>query len=140
MSAFETAEEWGDFFVGFLNKMMSDPVIGPKMLKSNISLRYNYTDPDFSVFVDLTGGSADQIKILPGDTESEAMLEMTMTVDVGHKYWCGKLNPMVALTSGKIKAKGAIGKAMKLQPVMKLSRECFNAYIDENEKYHKYKL
>ena len=140
MGKFASSEEWGNLILGFMKRLADTPEIATKLAASKMSVRYNYTDPEFVLFVDLTAGSVDQIEIRPGDTDSEADLELTMSADDAHRYWSGKLNPMVAMTTGKIKAKGAIGKSLKLQPVMKPAHALYQSYLEENEAYRKYKL
>lgn len=140
MALFQTSEEFGNLMLGFMNKLMETPEIAEKLVSTKMSVRYNYTDPDYVLYVDLTSGVIDDVVIAPGDTDSKADLELSMTADIAHRNWSGKLNPMMALTTKKVQAKGAVGKALKLQPAMKKAYALYNKYIEENEEYNKYMI
>lgn len=65
------------------------------------------------VFIDGTG---DQNVISTEDKEADCTI--TMGVDTLLKLKSGDLNPMMAVMTGKIKIKGDMGMAMKLQSLL----------------------
>jgi len=52
------------------------------------------------------------------DTDEEADCTITMSLETYFKIQQGKLNPMMATLTGKIKVKGDIGLAQKLKQLM----------------------
>lgn len=137
MGKFNTSEEWGQLIVGFFEKVGTVEALAKKLTDANMTIRYNYSDPEFVLFADFTGGS---VTVKPGDTESKADLELTLSADTAHQYYSGNLNAMVGLSTGKIKAKGAIVKAMSLVPAMGPLHALYNEYLEENDAYRQYKL
>ncbi|CAH0999794.1 Ubiquinone biosynthesis accessory factor UbiJ [Neolewinella maritima] len=65
------------------------------------------------IYIDMTGDSAQ----VTGD-DKEADTVITTSVDVLDQLRSGKLNPMMAMMSGKVKVKGDMGLAMKLQGLL----------------------
>ncbi len=56
---------------------------------------------------------------------------MEMNSDVAHRFWLGKVNLMVALTKGDIKAKGPIPKIMKLLPIIRDAYAIYKDFLKE---------
>ncbi|MBB4078420.1 putative sterol carrier protein [Lewinella aquimaris] len=65
------------------------------------------------IFIDMTG---DQARVSNEDKEADTTV--TTTVDVLDQLRNGKINPMMAMMSGKVKIKGDMGLAMKLQGLL----------------------
>ena len=65
------------------------------------------------IHIDMTG---DQAKVTNEDKEADTVV-MT-SVDTLEQLRTGKLNPMMAMMSGKVKIKGDMGLAMKLQGLL----------------------
>jgi len=129
MGLFESSEKFEEVLAGFFRQLADEPKIADKLLKSNLIIRFNYTDPDLVIVVDCSG---DKIDVRPHDTETKATVEMSMTADVAHKFWFGKVNLTKALTRKEMIAKGPIPKILKLLPAIKPSYEMYPKYLDEN--------
>jgi len=137
MGLFATSEEWEKVIVGFFEKLFATPDVSARLIEADLSLRYKFSDPQLVLFLSSKDGNKD---VNPGDEESKADVEMSMTAETAHKYWSGQINPMVAMASGKIKARGAVAKALKLIPMMGPAIKLYNGYLEENEAYRQYKL
>jgi hypothetical protein len=129
MGLFESSEKFEEVLGGFFRQLANEPKIADKLLKSNLIIRFNYSDPDLVIVVDCSG---DKIDVRPHDTETKATVEMSMTADVAHKFWFGKVNLTKALTRKEMIAKGPIPKILKLLPAIKPSYEMYPKYLDEN--------
>ena len=129
MGLFESSEKFEEVLAGFFRQLGDEPKIADKLLKSNLIIRFNYTDPDLVIVVDCSG---DKIDVRPHDTETKATVEMSMTADIAHKFWFGKVNLTKALTRKEMIAKGPIPKILKLLPAIKPSYEMYPKYLDEN--------
>ncbi len=135
MGYFESPEKFEEVIVGFFNAMATSEM-APKLLKSGLVIRFNYTDPDLVVVVDCSG---DQIDVRPHDTESKSQVEMSMSADVAHKFWFGKVNLTKALTRKEMVAKGPIPKVLKLLPAIKPAYAMYPQYLDSNG-YEQYNI
>ena len=129
MGLFESSEKFEEVLAGFFRHMADSPQIADKLLKSNLIIRFNYTDPDLVIVVDCSG---DKIDVRPHDTETKATVDMSMTSDIAHKFWFGKVNLTKALTRKEMIAKGPIPKILKLLPAIKPSYAMYPKYLEEN--------
>ena len=136
MGLFESSEKFEEVLGGFFREMAEAPQIADKLLKSNLIIRFSYTDPDLVIVVDCSG---DKIDVRPHDKETKATVDMSMTADIAHKFWFGKVNLTKALTRKEMVAKGPIPKILKLLPAIKPAYEMYPKYLDENG-YSEYKI
>jgi hypothetical protein len=129
MGLFESSEKFEEVLGGFFRQLADVPPIADKLLASKLVIRFAYSDPNVVLVVDCSG---DQIEIRPGDTETKAEVEMSMSADIAHKFWFGKVNLMAALTRRQMVAKGPIPKIMKLLPAIKPAYAIYPKYLQEN--------
>ncbi len=129
MGLFESSEKFEEVLGGFFRLVKTTPSIAEKLLASNLVIRFNYTDPDVVLVVDCSG---DEIDVRPGDTDTKAEVEMSMSSDIAHKFWFGKVNLMAALTRRQMVAKGPVPKILKLLPAIKPSYAMYPQYLEEN--------
>lgn len=129
MATFESAEKFEEVLVGFFKLMGETPAIADKLLASNLIIRFNYSDPDLVIVVDCSG---DKIDVRPHDKETKATVEMTMSADIAHRFWFGKVNLTIALTRKEMVAKGPIPKVLKLLPAIKPSYALYPEYLEAN--------
>ncbi len=136
MGLFETSETFEEILGGFFRLIGDTPNVAKKLLASDMVIRFIYKEPDVVLVVDCSG---DKIDVRPGDTDSKAEVEMSMTADIAHKFWFGKVNLMAALTRKQMVAKGPIPKILKLLPAIKPTYTMYPAYL-ENNGYSQYKI
>jgi hypothetical protein len=136
MGVFESAEKFEEVLCGFFGMVADISTIADKLLASKLIIRFRYTDPDLVVLVDCSG---DRMDIRPGDTETRAEVEMSMSADIAHKFWFGKVNLMAALTRRQMVAKGPIPKILKLLPAVKPAYAMYPKYLEENG-YNQYNI
>ena len=129
MGLFESSEKFEEVLVGFFELIADTPSVADKLSASKLVIRFTYTDPDVVLLVDGTG---DKLEVIPGDTETKADVEMSMSADIAHKFWFGKVNLMAALTRRQMVAKGPIPKILKLLPVIKPTYAMYPKYLEEN--------
>jgi hypothetical protein len=128
MGVFESSEQFEEVLGGFFKEIASEPNIADKLLASNLIIRFIYSDPEVILLVDCSG---DRIDIRPGDRETEAEVEMSMSADIAHKFWFGKVNLMAALTRKQMVARGPIPKIMKLLPAIKPAYAMYPRYLEK---------
>lgn len=129
MGMFKTSEEFEKVIVGFFNLIGNTPLIADKLLESKMVIRFTYTEPDLVVVVDCSG---DKAEVRAHDTETKAIVEMSMTADIAHRFWFGMVNLTKALTRKEMVAKGPIPKVLKLLPAIKPSYTMYPQYLDSN--------
>ena len=129
MAVFESGKKFEDVLGGFFNLLADTPLVADKLLKSDLIIRFNYTDPDCVLTIDCSG---DKMDVRPGDTETKAIVEMKMKTDIANKFWYGKVNLTMALTRRQMVAKGPVPKILKLLPAIKPSYAMYPKYLDEN--------
>jgi len=136
MGMFESAEKLEEVLVGFFRLMADTPKIADKLVASKLIIRFIYSDPDLIVVVDCSG---DKIDVRPHDTETKATVEMSMSSDIAHRFWFGKVNLTSALTRKEMIAKGPIPKVLKLLPAVQPSYAMYPQYLDSHG-YEKYNI
>ena len=136
MGTFESREIFKEVLVGFFNLIGDTPQVADKLLASKMIIRFIYSDPDLVVVVDCSGDVTD---VRADDTETKAIVEMSMKADVAHKFWFGKVNLTMALTRRQMVAKGPVPKILKLLPAIKPTYAMYPKYLDENG-YSKYNI
>jgi len=129
MGLFKDSETFEKMLGGFFKLMAETPVIADKLLASNLIVRFRYSDPDVVIVVDCSG---DRLDVRPGDRETKEIVDMSMSADIAHKFWFGKVNLMAALTRKQMIAKGPIPKILKLLPAIKPSYAMYPKYLEEN--------
>jgi putative sterol carrier protein len=123
MTYFANPEEL-DQYIGEMFRMAADhPVAGPKFKAAGITMRVVYTDPD----CELTVRFQDPMETIPGPTEHEPDITLSMRADTADQFWRGKYNLAVGLAKGEVKAKGPVNKILKLVP---LTKPLFPMYRD----------
>ena len=129
MGVFESYEKFKEVIVGFFNLLGDTPLVADKLMASKMVIRFIYSDPDLAVVVDCSGDAMD---VRPDDTDTKALVEMSMKADIAHKFWFGKVNLTMALTRRQMVAKGPVPKILKLLPAIKPSYAMYPKYLDEN--------
>lgn len=136
MGLFESSQKFEEVLGGFFRQVSDTPTVADKLLASKLVIRFTYTDPDVVLVVDCSG---DKVEVRPGDTETKAEVEMSMSVDIAHKFWFGKVNLMAALTRRQMVAKGPIPKILKLLPAIKPTYTMYPKYLEDNG-YNEYNI
>lgn len=129
MGSFKSGAEFQDMLAGFFAYLAAVPSIAEKLLASGLIIRFTYSDPDVVLLVDCTG---DEVTIRPGDVETKATVDMSMTADTAHRFWFGKVNLMMALTRKQMTAKGPVPKILELLPAIKPAYALYPQYLREN--------
>lgn len=125
MVAYTTVNELETTMVDLWQSISRDPAMSLNLLKSQLSVQFNYRDPAGKITVDCSDGQ--EMKISAGESQVKPLVEMSMKADVAHEFWLGKVNVPVAILTGRIVAKGPVSKALALLPVL---RPAYKLYPD----------
>lgn len=123
MAVFESKEKMQTVLGGLFEKLLSDPEFGPKFVKSDITIKFNISDPNAELWI--TPGDGTQGEVAWGSDGRKATVEMTLSGDTCHKFWLKQIAMPIALAKGLIKAKGPMPKILKLLPLLKPAYEAY---------------
>jgi alcohol dehydrogenase len=122
-------EVLGDFY----EILKKDPKIGPSIQNTDLSIQFQYKNPDAAITIDATGKT---IKIIQGEFKGKPQVTMSMAADFAHKFWHGKVNLVTALTRRQVTAKGNVPKTLKLLPILKPAFELYPQYLKDKGLEH----
>lgn len=118
---FKDADEVRHFIGGVFQAGFDDPEIGPKMAATGIVVKFEFTDPETDLVVDMA-----KQEVGDGTGMAEPAATMKMTADLGSAYWQGKVNLPLSMARGKIKVDGNVASLLKLAP---LGKKLFPKYV-----------
>jgi putative sterol carrier protein len=131
MEFWKNTKEPIDAFLKMFEKCMKDPELSEGLKKVNQVILFDYTQdgPDCSFWIDTRGG---KLTAGPGKPADKPDLVMSLSADDAHRSWSNKLNPVMAITRGKIKVKGSATGLLKLAPKLKKVAELYNQVLQES--------
>ena len=95
---------------------IADPEIGPKTKEAGLTIRFNFTDPDSVIYVDFAEGTVGYGDDAP---DTEPGIRMGMKADDANRFWLGRLNLVMAMAKGQVRAKGSVPEMLKMLPLAK---------------------
>src|SRR3954465_6607080 len=103
-------------FIGRLfQELAVDPDLAPKFKRADTTVRYQMSDPESQITVDLRPDGEIQVDLGPSKLDPEVV--MSLTADTAHGFWLGKVNVTAALARGQIKARGLRLEILRLVPL-----------------------
>ena len=79
-------------------------------------VRFDLTDTEESILLDATGGGAPSVEAASADEEADTVLSLSAAD--AEKLMAGKLSPMLAFSTGRLRVEGSKGVAMKLASLL----------------------
>lgn len=122
MPFFKTSQDVVDCIGGLFDWAGRHKEVAEKLKATGLVVRLHYTNPDAVITVDCKNPPKKPgmiVSWVEGDGGLAPEVEFFMTADVGHRFWLGKVNLLVALTKRDVVAKGPIFKIMKILPILK---------------------
>jgi len=86
-----------------------------KFNDANITIKFSLSEPEGTIWV-IHG--EDKPRVVLGDYNGKADVEMILSSDNAHKFWLKQLSIPVALATRKIKTKGSVTKVLGLIPLV----------------------
>lgn len=118
---FKDSDEVRHYIGGVFTRAFDDEDLSKRLESTGAVLKFDFTDPDTILVVDMVGQTVGD-----GTGQPEPTATMRMTSDVGSAYWQGKVNLPLAMARGKIKVEGNVAGLLKLAP---LGKKLFPAYV-----------
>lgn len=128
MPIFSSTEEAEALMHKFFEQVTSDPVLRPKFVGPETTLRTLYSDPAATLVID---GRTDPLTVLTGQAAHDASVdvELAMSADDGHKFRLGNLNIPMAIARRKVKINGPTGKMLKLLPALQAAFGMYREFL-----------
>ena len=119
---YKDADQLYEIYGYFMEKILTDPKVGPKMGKAGIVIKFIYTDPDTEITIDLKNpptkeGYYGNYYLGPCDVKEDVWSKQA--ADFSHSFWHGHENPIAAVSRGKVKQGGKVTAMLKLLPVVR---------------------
>jgi putative sterol carrier protein len=113
---FHDAQDVYDCIGKIFEEAIADPEIGPKTKEAGLTIRFDFKDPDSIIYVDFAQGN-----VFFGDDapDTDPAIKMGMKADDANKFWLGKLNLVMAMAKGQVRAKGSVPEMLKMLPLAK---------------------
>jgi hypothetical protein len=118
----------------FLDRILGDEKIGPKMARARIIIRFIYTDPDGEITIDLKNPAARPGRhgtYYLGKCELKPDVWSRQSADHSHRFWHGLENPVASVATGKVKQGGNFVSMLKLLPVVRPAFKMFPIVLGE---------
>jgi hypothetical protein len=134
MPVFSNSEQFYECVGELLDQAKRDPVVGPKIAKSNIIIQFRYSDPDAVTTVNAKDKPSQEgayVDVIQGENDLIADVVMSMKADVAHRFWLGRVNLVSALAKGDIIVSGPIPKILKLLPAIKPLYKAYPSLLHE---------
>jgi len=135
MSEYYTGiEQLYEIYGYFMEKILTDPKVGPRLAKSNLIIKWIYTDPEGEITIDLRNppekkGYYGNFYLGPCDLKEDVWSKQR--ADHSHRFWHGLENPVASVTRGKIKQGGKITAMLKLLPLVRPMFQFFPLALKE---------
>ena len=118
---YRDADHLYEIYGAFMEKILRDEKIGPKMSRAGIIIKFIYTDPEAEITIDLKNppqpGYFGTYYLGPCDLKEDVWSKQS--ADHSHRFWHGFENPVAAVARGKVKQGGKVTAMLKLLPVVR---------------------
>ncbi len=121
MSVFKDSQQFYDTVGELLQRAARDPQIGPTVARANTVIQLRYTQPEAQITIDARGVPSQfgaYVDVFLGDSDREPEVSMSMTGDLAHEFWSGRVNLASALARRQIEATGPVIKVLRLVPAV----------------------
>jgi hypothetical protein len=131
---YRDTEQLYEIYGYFMDRILRDDKIGPKMARSGIIIKFIYTDPDGEVTIDLRNppskpGYYGSFYLGPCPVKEDVWSRQP--ADHSHSFWHGFENPIPSITKGIVKQGGNIVAMMKMLPVVRPAFAMFPVILEE---------
>lgn len=109
-----SSEEVYRYIGGALESAFSDPVLGPRLIKSGLRVRIGLVDPDCVLTID-----AEHHQVCCGrSADRDQSLIVGMNAETANRYCQGTLDLAGAVRRGEVAAMGNLADLLELEEVM----------------------
>lgn len=121
MPIFESTEKMYEVLGGLFKGLMENDEVRQKMLKAQITICFNISEPAGQIWLDHQGEG----DVICGKADLKADVTMDLSGDTCHHFWLKNISLPVAIAKRKVKTKGPLPKVLKLLPLLKPAHEAY---------------
>ena len=121
MSVFTDSQQFYDTVGELLQRAARDPSIGPKVAKADTLIQLRYSHPEAQITInarDVPTQFGAYVDVFLGPCDLQPEVVMSMTGDLAHEFWSGRVNLASALARRQIQATGPVIKVLRLVPAV----------------------
>src|SRR5262245_25949134 len=111
MSVFQDSQQFYDTVGELLRRAARDPNVGPTVARSETVLQLRYSEPEAQITIDARGVPIQfgaYVDVFLGSCDLEPEVVLSMTGDLAHEFWLGRVNLASALAQRQIQATGPV--------------------------------
>jgi hypothetical protein len=134
MAVFRDATQLYDTIGALMDQAKADPIIGPKIAKSKLVVQFRYAQPDAVTTLSARGTPSQPgafVEVVHGPCELRPDVILSMSADIAHAFWQGRVNLVAAISRKEILAQGPIVKVLKLLPAVEPLYKVYPALLRE---------
>jgi hypothetical protein len=131
---YKDVDELYEIYGQFLDRILRDEKIGPKMARARLIIRFIYTDPDCEITIDLKNPPSRpgwHGNFFLGECDLKPDVWSRQSADHSHRFWHGLENPVASVATGKVKQGGNFVAMLKLLPVVRPAFRMFPVVLGE---------
>jgi 2-oxoisovalerate dehydrogenase E1 component len=121
VTAFHDRAQFEGVMHQLFDRLQATPEVAGPLGETAMVVRFRYPDLGSVITFDFRHTPA----TFSTDDAGAADVEMVQSSDTAHEFWLGHLNPVRAIATGKVRARGDVAKALKLLPAI---RPAFRIY------------
>lgn len=121
MAKFTDRAEFERVMAKLFERLMASPAVADPLTSTQLVVRFRYPDLGSVLTFDLEHRPA----LFSTCDSGPADVEMVQSSDTAHEFWSGQLNPVRAIATGRVRARGDVAGALKLLPAI---RPAFRLY------------
>jgi hypothetical protein len=121
MSVFRDSRQLYDTVGELLQRAARNPSIGPTVARAETVIQLRYTGPDAQITIDARGIPTQfgaYVDVFCGLCDLHPEVTISMTSDLAHEFWSGRVNLASALARRQIQATGPVIKGLRLVPAV----------------------
>jgi len=134
--AFKDVDELIRVFDAFMKEVLAHPLIGPKLARSKMVVRFQYTDPEAQITINFKEPPKDPALAGnfywgTGPDIADPDVVFKQSADFSNRFWQGKENVIAALAKRQVSAQGSITKALQLIPAIRPSFRIYPKVLEK---------
>lgn len=140
---FASPEEFHEVFDAFMREILMHPIIGPKLARSRLVVRFEYTEPEMQITFNFREPLTEEAKAQKlhglyvwGETPWQPEVAFRQSAAFSNRFWQGKENVIAAMAKRQVTARGSIPKALQLIPVIRPSFRIYPQVLERLGKKH----
>jgi hypothetical protein len=121
MSVFKDSQQFYDTVGELLQRAARDPHIGPIVARADTVIQLRYSNPTAQITIRARGVPAQfggYVDVFLGTCTQEPEVILSMTADLAHEFWSGRVNLASALARRQILVTGPVIKVLRLVPAV----------------------